>query len=102
MNFKVIDNVLSDKHVKNFIKHDYKPRRVQSSFTNIDVYNLETYNKDRAVPYYSCIQKQNKISGKNSRDSTGKEHRSFLNGCVLFKRSDCSIVRSCVIVQGRS
>ena len=54
-NFKVIDNVISDKHVKSFIKYDYKPKKVKSPLTNIVVYDLETFNKDRAVPYCSCI-----------------------------------------------
>ena len=29
-NIKVIDNVISDKHVKSFIKYEYKRRTVQS------------------------------------------------------------------------
>ena len=30
LNFKVIDNVISDKHVKSFVKYEYKPKKVQS------------------------------------------------------------------------
>ena len=56
-NFKVVDNVISDKHVKSFIKYDYKPKKRKSPLTNIVVYDLETFNKDRAVPYCSCIYK---------------------------------------------
>ena len=26
LNLKVVDNVISDKHVKNFIKNEYKPQ----------------------------------------------------------------------------
>ena len=26
INFKVVDNVISDKHVKSFIKYEYKPK----------------------------------------------------------------------------
>ena len=29
-NFKVVDNVISDKHVKSYIKYEYKPKKVQS------------------------------------------------------------------------
>ena len=29
-NFKVVDNVISDKHVKCYIKYEYKPKKVQS------------------------------------------------------------------------
>ena len=27
-NFKVVDNVISDKHVRSFIKYDYKPKKI--------------------------------------------------------------------------
>ena len=63
-NFKVVDNVISDKHVKSFIKYEYNPKKVKSPLTNIVVYDLETFNKNRAVPYCSCIYKLSKISGK--------------------------------------
>ena len=56
-NFKVFDNVRSDKHVKSLIKNENKPNMVQSPLTNIVVYDLETFNKIRAVPYRSCIYK---------------------------------------------
>ena len=46
LNLKVIDKVISDKHVKSFIKHEYKPKKVQSPLTNFIVYVLETYNKN--------------------------------------------------------
>ena len=29
-NFKVVDNVISNKHIKSFIKYDYKPKKAQS------------------------------------------------------------------------
>ena len=32
-NFKVVDNVISDKHVKSYIKYEYKPKKVQSQLT---------------------------------------------------------------------
>ena len=54
LNFKIVDNVISDKHVINFIKYEYKPKKVQSALTNTFVYDLQTYNKDRVVPYCSC------------------------------------------------
>ena len=50
-NFKVVDNVVSDKQFKSFIKYEYKPEKVQSPTTNIVVYGLETFKKTRAVPY---------------------------------------------------
>ena len=54
-NFKVVDIVVSDKRVKSFTKCEYNQKKVKSSLTNILVLDLETFNKIRAVPYFSCI-----------------------------------------------
>ena len=54
-NFKVVDSVISDIHVKSFVKYEYKPKKVQSQLTNMVVYDLETFNTDRVVPYANCI-----------------------------------------------
>ena len=63
-NFKVVDNVISDEHVKSFIKYEYNPKKVKSPLTIIVIYDLATFNKIRAVPYCSCIYKLSKVSGK--------------------------------------
>ena len=65
--FKVLDNDKSDKHVKSFIKYECNPENVKSQLTNIVVYDLETLNKIRAVPFWSCIYKLDKISGTYHR-----------------------------------
>ena len=88
-NFKVVDNVVSDKHVKIFIKYEYNPKKVISPLTNIVVYDLETFNKTRAVPYCSCKYKLSKISGKYHRDISEQEYQKCLNDCVVFKGTDC-------------
>ena len=88
-NFKVVDIVVSDKHVKNFIKYEYNPRKVNSPLTNIVVYDLETFNKNRAVPYCSCIYKLSKVSGKYHRDISEQEYQKCLNDCVVIKGTDC-------------
>ena len=59
-NFKVHDILVSDKLVKTFIKHEYNPKKVKSSLTNIVVNDLETFKKIQ-VPYCSCIYKLIKI-----------------------------------------
>ena len=88
-NFKVVDNVISDKHVKSFIKYEYNPKKVKSPLTNIVVYDLETFNKIRAVPYCSCLYKLSKISGKFHRDISEQEYQKCLNDCVVFESTDC-------------
>ena len=84
-NFKVFDNVVSDKHIKSFIKYEYNPKKVKSPLTNIVVYDLETFNKIRAVPYCSCIYKLSKISGKCHRDISEQYYQKCLNDLLFLK-----------------
>ena len=88
-NFKVVDNFISDKHVKSFIKYEYNPKKVKSPLTNIVVFDLETSNKVRAVPYCSCIDKLSKIAGNYHRDISEQDYQKCLNDCVLFKGTGC-------------
>ena len=87
-NFKVVDNVISDKHVKSFTEYEYNPKKIKSPLTNMVVYDLETFNKIRAVAYCSCIYKLSKISGKYHRDISEQEYQKCLNDCAVFKGTD--------------
>ena len=55
LNFGVVDNVISDNHVKSSVKFEYEPIKVQSPLTDIVVYDLEIQQKMRVVPYFSCV-----------------------------------------------
>ena len=88
-NLKVVGNVMSDKHVKSFIKYEYNPKKLKSPLTNIVVFDLETFNKIRAVPYCSCMYKLSKIAGKYHRKISDQEYQKCLNDCVVFKGTDC-------------
>ena len=87
-NFEVVDNVIPDKHVKNFDKYEYKGKKLHSPLTNMVVYHIETFNTNRAVPYANCIYTLSKISRKHNRDITEKEYQKCLNGCIVFKGLD--------------
>ena len=87
-NFKVVDNVISDKHVKSYIKYEYKPKKVQSQLTNMIVYHIETFNTIKCVPYANCIYRLSKISVKYYRDISEKEYQKCLNDCIVFKWLD--------------
>ena len=87
-NFKVVDNVISDKLVKSFIKDEYRLKNAQPQLTNMIVYDLETTNTDKAVPFGYCICRLNKISGKNIRDITEREYENFTKDCIVFKETD--------------
>ena len=85
-NFKVVDNVISGKHGKSFIKYEYKPKKLQSPLTNIVVYDLETVpNKIKAVPSFNCLYKLSKISSNYHRDISEQEYQKSLM-VVLFLR----------------
>ena len=43
------------------------------------VYDLETFNIDKAVPYASCIYRLSKIAGKNNRHISEKEYQKSSN-----------------------
>ena len=76
-NFKVVDNVISDKHVKSYIKYEYKPKKVQSQLTNMTVYDIETFSTTKCVPYANCIYRLSKISGKYYRDISERISEMF-------------------------
>ena len=87
-NFKVVDNVISDKHVKSCIKNEYKPKKVQSQLTNIIVYDIETFSIIKCVPYAICIYRLSKFSGKYYRNISEKEYQKCLNDSIVFKGLD--------------
>ena len=87
-NFRVVDNVISDKHVKSFIKYEYKTIKVQSQLTNMVVFDIETFSTIKCVPYTNCIYRPNKLSGKYNRDISEKECQKCLNDCIVFKGLD--------------
>ena len=89
-NFGFVDNVISEKHFKCFNKYEYNPKKVKSPLPDIVVYDLETFNKIKAVPYCSCIYKLSKISGKYHRDIGETEYQKCLNDCVVYKGTGCN------------
>ena len=87
-NFKVVHNVISDKHVKSFIKYEYKPEKVQSQSTDVIVFDLKTFNTDKDVTYANCIYRLGKTLGNYNRDITQKEYEKCRKDCNVFKGTD--------------
>ena len=52
------------------------------------VFDIETFNTDRAVRYAYCIYRLNKISGKYNRIIKEQEYQECLNDCTAFKGLD--------------
>ena len=65
--------------------------KFQSPSTNMVVYDLETFNKIRAVPYCSCVYTLNKSSCKYHREISEQEYQKYLKDCVVSKGTDCII-----------
>ena len=87
-NFKLVVIVISDKHVKSYIKYEYKPEKVQSQLTSFNVYDIETFNTVKCVPYANCIFRISEISGKMYRDLSNKEYQKRSIDCIVLKRLD--------------
>ena len=49
------------------------------------IYDIETFNTIKCVPYAKCINKLSKISGKNNRDITEHENEKCEKGFIVFK-----------------
>ena len=53
------------------------------------MYDLETSDKDWAVPHFSFIYKPRKIFSKYYRDISEKEYQKSLNNCIVFEGTNC-------------
>ena len=52
------------------------------------VYDIETFNTIKCVPYANCIYRLSRTSGKYYRDILEKEYQKCLNDCIVFKGLD--------------
>ena len=52
------------------------------------VYDLETFNTDKAVPYDNCIHRLGKTSSKKNRDITEREYEKCRKDCNVFEGTD--------------
>ena len=71
---------------KGFIKYEYKHKKVQSQLINMVVYDIETFNTDRAIPHANCKYRLSKNSGKHIQEITEQEYQKCLRDCIVFKR----------------
>ena len=52
------------------------------------VYDRETFNTDKFVPYANCIYRLSKASGKYNRDITKQEYENYEKDFIVFKGLD--------------
>ena len=49
------------------------------------VYDLETFNIDRVIPYANTINRLSKTSGKDNRDISKRKLEKCIKDCIVFK-----------------
>ena len=76
-------------------------KKVQSQSTNMIVYDLETFNTDKVVPYANCIYRLSKTSGKYKRDITQREYEKGDKDCILYKGTGSNNERLDYVLQFR-
>ena len=55
------------------------------------VYDLETFNTDRALPYANCIYRLSKTAGIYYRDISDRNLEKCKKDCIVLKKTDiCS------------
>ena len=50
-NFKKVDDYITEQNVNSYFKFEFIPKKIDSHLTNFIVYDLETFNTDRAKLY---------------------------------------------------
>ena len=89
-NSKFINSEVNELNSQNFKEYKFDPRKVANQVTNVCLYDIETFNRDRAIPYaigYFPISKMG-IS-KYNRDLTKEEIEKYLNEVRIFDGEDC-------------
>ena len=84
----IVNNCIWFDNVNSFFEVEYKPKKIESS-TNFIVYDMETFNKDRAVPYCVSLYRLSKIAGKYNRVITPEDYQKCKRDTVAFHGTDC-------------
>ena len=71
--FNIVDTYITGENVNSHFKYEFIPKKIESHLTNFFVYDLETYNTDKARPYCISFYRLSKLSGGYNRDLTSDE-----------------------------
>ena len=90
-NFRFIDNSVSDFNIDKYSKYEFTPKTVESQLNNICIYDIETFNRDRAVLYAIWCYPVSKLSGneKWNRDLSEEEIETCLSDVKIFAGENC-------------
>ena len=88
-NFKIVDNFITPENVNSHFKYEFTPKKIESHLTNFIVYDLETYNTDRARPYVFCFYRLSKLAGRYNRDLTPDDLEKCRKDTIAFDGDNC-------------
>ena len=87
-NFKIIDIVNSHDNVDNYFKYELKPKKIESQISNVIVYDIETYDKNKDVPNWVSLDWLGKIAEWHNRDLTNEEYKKCKTDTNFFDEND--------------
>ena len=88
-NFQIVDIYITEENVESHFEYIYQPKKIQSHLTNFIVYDLETHNTDRAIPYVFCFHRISKLAGRYNRDLTHDEIQKCKKDTIAFDADNC-------------
>ena len=88
-NFKMVDNFITEENENSHFKYEFIPKKIETHLTNFIVFDLETYNTDRAKPYNISFYRLSKIAGRYNRDPTKEELQKSINDTISFAGENC-------------
>ena len=87
--FKILDNYITEETVNSHFKYEFIPKKIESHLTIFFVYDLETHNTDRAIPYCISFYRFSKLASRRSRDLTPPELDKCKNDTIVFDGNNC-------------
>ena len=85
----MVDNYITEENVKSYFKYEFIANKIDSHLSNFIVYDLETHNTDRAIPYNMTFYRLSKIAGRYERDPTQDELEKSKKDTIAFDGDNC-------------
>ena len=88
-NFEIVDNYTTEENVDSLFEYEIIPKKIESQLSKFIVYDLETYNTDRAKPYSMTFYRLSKKSGRYEQDPTQEGLEKSLKDTLAFAGDKC-------------
>ena len=88
--FKLVDNFITGENVSSHFKYEFIPKKMESHLTKFIVYELETYNIDRACLHAFWFYRLSKLAGNYDKEEiTPYELEKCRNESIVFAGDNC-------------